>query len=195
MSFPAEAPSVRPPGLKLGVFAGGGPFPRLVAPGIAIGDPARLSSRDPSYMHIGLTHVLIRATVHPFSTRAPAINAPTSAVPSVGACVEGVVPLVFGERQTLREVVELLVRVRAAYPHGWILIGEPFVATAYLMAIEQWDLLGTWRLVTGEALARAVFRQVHSVIGQFARDVEEEGKRLALEEELLDLRRQKLQLQ
>ena len=197
MSFPAEAPSARPPGLKLGVFAGGGPFPRLVAPGIVVGDPARLSSRDASYMHIGLTHVLIRAPsvpVHPFSTRAPAANV-TPAAASAGYGVEGVVPLVFGERQTLREVVELLVQVRAAHPHGRILIGEPFVATAYLMAIEQRDLHGTWRLVTGEALARAVFRQVHAVLGQFARDVEEEGKRLAREEELIELRRQKLQLQ
>jgi len=200
MSFPAEAPSVRPPGVKLGVFAGGGPFPRLVAPGIVVGDPARLNSCDPSYMHIGLTHVLIRATsthVHPFSTRASTVIVPTAAAPGAGtgAGVEGVVPLVFGERQSLREVVELLVRVRAAFPPGRILVGEPFVATAYLMAIEQRDLHGTWRLVTGEALARAVFRQVHAVLGQFARDVEEEGKRLAREEELLELRRQKLQLQ
>ncbi|KAI9453137.1 hypothetical protein BJY52DRAFT_858842 [Lactarius psammicola] len=197
MSFPAEAPSVRPPGLKLGVFAGGGPFPRLVAPGIVVGDPARLSSRDPSYTYIGLTHVLIRATsahVHPFSTRAPPTTTAANAPPAGGA-LEGVVPLVFGERQSLREVVELLVRVRAAFPHGRILVGEPFVATAYLMAIEQRDLHGTWRLVTGEALARAVFRQVHAVLGQFARDVDEEGKRLAREEELLELRRQKLQLQ
>ena len=180
MSFPAEAPSVRPSGLKLGVFAGGGPFPRLVAPGIVVGDPAHLGSRDPSYTHVGLTHVLIRATsahAHLFSTAA------------------GVVPLVFGERQSLREVVELLVWARAAHPLGRILVGEPFVATAYLMAIEQRDLYGTWRLVTGEALVRTLFRQVHAVLGQFARDVEEEGKRLAREEELLELRQQKLQLQ
>jgi hypothetical protein len=188
MSFPAEAPSIHPPGLKLGVFAGGGPFPRLVAPGIVVGDPAHLNSRDPSYMHIGLTHVLIRAISYPFSTRAPIANAPT-------ACVDGVVPLVFGEGQSLREVVELLVWVRAAHPLGLILVGEPFVATAYLMAIEQRDLYGTWRLVTGETLARSLFRQVHAVLGQFARDVEEEGKRLAREEELLELRKQKLQLQ
>ncbi|KAF8256599.1 hypothetical protein EI94DRAFT_1856153 [Lactarius quietus] len=192
MSFPAEAPSARPSGLKLGVFAGGGPFPRLVAPGIVVGDPAQLSSGDPSYMYIGLTHVLIRATsahAHPFCS----VNVPAGAAP--GAGVDGVAPLVFGERQSLREVVELLVRVRAAHPHGRILVGEPFVATAYLMAIEQRDLHGTWRLVTGEALARAIFRQVHAVLGQFARDVEEEGKRLAREEELLELRRQKLQMQ
>ncbi|KAH9062366.1 hypothetical protein EDB87DRAFT_1575853 [Lactarius vividus] len=186
MSFPAEAPSVRPPGIKLGVFAGGGPFPRLAAPGIVVGDPAQLSSRDPSYMHIGLTHVLIRTTVNPF-TRTP------TATP--GAGIEGIAPLVFEEQQSLREVVELLVRVRSAHPHGRVLVGEPFVATAYLMAIEGRDLYGTWRLVTGEALARAVFRQVHAVLGQFARDVEEEGKRLAREEELIELRREKLQLQ
>ena len=191
MSFPAEVPSVRPAGLKLGVFAGGGPFPRLVAPGIVVGDPTQLSSRDPSYMHIGLTHVLIRAAsmhVQPFSS-----DAPTTAVP--GAGVDGVALVVFEERQSLREVVELLVRVRAAHPHGRILVGEPYVATAYLMAIEQRDLHGTWRLVTGEALARAVFRQVHAVLGQFARDVDEEGKRLAREEELVELRRQKIQMQ
>ncbi len=37
-------------------------------------------------MHIGLTHVLIRATsahVDPFSTRAPAVKAPTAAAPGV----------------------------------------------------------------------------------------------------------------
>jgi hypothetical protein len=43
--------------------------------------------------------------------------------------------LVIGERQTLREADELLVRV--AYPRGRALLGgEPFVAAAYLMAIE-----------------------------------------------------------
>jgi hypothetical protein len=94
--------------------------------------------------------------------------------------------LLIGEGQTLREVVEFLVRVRVVRPHGRILIfGEPFVAAAYLMAIEGRDLGSTWRLVTGdsEALAsREVFREVHCVLGKFARDVEEEGQRLAKEE-------------
>jgi hypothetical protein len=95
--------------------------------------------------------------------------------------------VLIGEAQTLREVVELLVRMRVARPRGRILIfGEPFVAAAYLMAIEGRDLRSTWRLVTGDsgALAsREVFREVHGVLGKFARDVEEEGKRLAREEE------------
>jgi hypothetical protein len=184
MSFPAEAPTSRPPGLKLGVFAGGGPFPRLVAPGIVVGDPGQLISHDASYTQIGLKHVLIRSTsvhMHTFTNG--------------GAGIEGVTPVVFGERQSLREVVELLVRVRVAHPHGRILVGEPFVATAYLMAIEQRDLHNTWRLVTGEALARSVFRDVHAVLGQFARDVEEEGKRLAREEEMVELRKLRMQMQ
>jgi len=62
-------------------------------------------------------------------------------------------------------------------------VGEPFVAVAYLMAIEGRDLQGTWRLVTGEALSRKVYREVHGVLGKFAKDVEEEGKRLARDEE------------
>ena len=195
MSFPAEAPSIRPPGLKLGVFAGGGPFPRLVAAGIVVGDPEQLRTSDPSYTQIGLTHVLIRGPTAQQQPQPPIDPFSTPAAAAAAAGSNAIVPLVFGERQSLREVVELLVRVRAAHPHGRILVGEPFVATAYLMAIEQRDLHGTWRLVTGEALARTLFRQVHAVLGQFARDVEEEGKRLAREEELLDLRRQKLQLQ
>jgi len=81
----------------------------------------------------------------------------------------------------LREVVEFLVRVRVACPHGRILIvGEPFVAVAYLMAIEGRDLQGTWRLVTGEVLSRKVYRDV---LRKFAKDVEGEGKRLAREQE------------
>jgi hypothetical protein len=51
------------------------------------------------------------------------------------------------------------------------------------MAIEGRDLQGTWRLVTGEALSRNVYKEVHGVPGKFAKDVEEEGKRLAREEE------------
>jgi hypothetical protein len=43
MSFPSKDPSSHPPGLALGVFADGGPFPRLVAPGIVVGDPAQFS--------------------------------------------------------------------------------------------------------------------------------------------------------
>jgi hypothetical protein len=176
MSFPAEAPSANPDGPNL---AGGGPFPRLAAPGIVVGSTAQLRSHDPSYTHIGLTHVLLRANPY---------QSPTSGV-------EGITAVIFGEGQSLREVVEMLVRVRSAHPHGRILVGEPYVATAYLMAIEQRDLYGTWRLVTGEPLARSLFRQVHAVLGKFARDVEEEGKRLAREEELLELRRQKVLMQ
>lgn len=165
MSFPAEAPSSYPPGLKLGIFAGGGPFPRLVAPGIVVGSPAQLGAGDPSYRQMGLTHVLTRSE-------------------GVALCPrdESVVLLIIGEQQTLREVVELLVCVRSAVPGGRILVGEPYVATAYLMAIEGRDLYGTWRLVTGESLTRKVFRQVHGVLQQFSKDVEEEGKKLAKEE-------------
>ncbi|KAI9442709.1 hypothetical protein H4582DRAFT_1306565, partial [Lactarius indigo] len=108
MSFPAEAPSVRPPWGQTGRLRGRRALPSgSPQPGIVVGDPAQLSSRDPSYMHIGLTHVLIRTTVHPF-TRTP------TATP--GAGIEGIAPLVFGERQSLREVVELLVRVRSCAP-------------------------------------------------------------------------------
>lgn len=51
------------------------------------------------------------------------------------------------------------------------------------MAIEGRDLQGTWRLVTSEALSRDVYKEVHDVLGKFAKDVEEEGRRLAREEE------------
>jgi hypothetical protein len=166
MSFPAEAPSTHPPGLKLGVFAGGGPFPRLVAPGIVVGNPAYLGAGDPSYKQMGLTHVLTRSEG-------------AAVCPQDGS----VVLLVIGEQQTLREVVELLVYTRSAAPRGCILVGEPYVTTAYLMAIEGRDLNTTWRLVTGECLTRKVLRQVHGVLTQFAKDVEEEGKKLAKEEE------------
>jgi hypothetical protein len=168
MSFPAEAPSVHPPGLKLGVFAGGGPFPRLVAPGIVVGNPADLIAGDPSYKQMGLTHVL---------TRSNGVAA--------GLCPQdgSVVLLIIEEQQTLREVVELVVHSRCASPQGRILIGEPYVATAYLMAIEGRELDKTWRLVTGESLTRKVLGQVHNVLREFAKDVEEEGKRLAKEEE------------
>ena len=182
MSFPAEAPTTRPPGLKLGIFAGGGPFPRLVAPGIVVGDPAELLARSTSYMQIGLKHVLLRST----STHMSSFSATTN--------IEDVTAVVFNERQSLREVVELLVRVRVAHPHGRILVGEPYVATAYLMVIEQRDLHATWRLVTGEPLARPLFRDVHAVLGVFARDVEEEGKRLAREEEMVELRKLRVQM-
>ena len=182
MSFPAEAPTTRPPGLKLGIFAGGGPLPRLVAPGIVVGDPAELLARSTSYMQIGLKHVLLRST----STHMSSFSATTN--------IEDVTAVVFNERQSLREVVELLVRVRVAHPHGRILVGEPYVATAYLMAIEQRDLHATWRLVTGEPLARPLFRDVHAVLGVFARDVEEEGKRLAREEEMVELRKLRVQM-
>lgn len=182
MSFPAEAPTTRPPGLKLGIFAGGGPFPRLVAPGIVVGDPAELLARSTSYMQIGLKHVLLRST----STHTSSFSTTTN--------IEDVTAVVFNERQSLREVVELLVRVRVAHPHGRILVGEPYVATAYLMAIEQRDLHATWRLVTGEPLARPLFRDVHAVLGVFARDVEEEGKRLAREEEMVELRKLRVQM-
>ena len=182
MSFPAEAPTTRPPGLKLGIFAGGGPFPRLVAPGIVVGDPAELLARSTSYMQIGLKHVLLRST----STHTSSFSTTTN--------IEDVTAVVFNERQSLREVVELLVRVRVAHPHGRILVGEPYVATAYLMAIEQRDLRATWRLVTGEPLARPLFRDVHAVLGVFARDVEEEGKRLAREEEMVELRKLRVQM-
>jgi hypothetical protein len=169
MSFPAEAPSIHPPGLKLGVFAGGGPFPRLVAPGIVVGNPADLvPGGDPSYTQMGLTHVLTR------SNGAAALCPPQDG---------GVSLLIIEEQQTLREVVELVVHARSAAPRGRILIGEPYVATAYLMAIEGRELDQTWRLVTGETLTPKVLRQVHNVLRQFAKDVEEEGKRLAMEEE------------
>jgi len=192
MSFPSKAPSSHPPGFKLGVFAGGGPFPRLVAPGIVVGDPGQFSpgagmgvgahagvgagasanaNAASSYWQMGLTHVL---------TRAGGIGAQLQFPQDAGS----VELLIIEEEQTLREVVELLVRARVACPHGRILIvGEPFVAVAYMMAIEGRDLQGTWRLVTGEALSRRVYREVHGVLGKFAKDVEEEGKRLAREEE------------
>ena len=186
MSFPTNAPSSHPPGLKLGVFAGGGPFPRLVAPGIVVDDPAQFSPGAGmgmgvgaipitalSYWRTGLTHVLTRGA------RISQLQSQLQ-LPQDGS----VQLLIIKEQQTLREVVELLVRVRVACPHGRILIvGEPFVAVAYLMAIEGRDLQGTWRLVTGEALSRKVHREVHDVLGKFAKDVEEEGKRLAREEE------------
>ncbi len=194
MSFPSKAPSSHPPGLKLGVFAGGGPFPRLVAPGIVVGDPGQFSpgagmgvgahagagasananaASSSSYWQMGLTHVLTRAR--------GGIGAQLPFPQDAGSSVE---LLMIEEEQTLREVVELLVGVRVACPHGRILIvGEPFVAVAYMMAIEGRDLQGTWRLVTGEALSRRVYREVHGVLGKFAKDVEEEGKRLAREEE------------
>ena len=212
MSFPSKAPSSLPPGLKLGVFAGGGPFPRLVAPGIVVDDPAHhlcsnpgagaiaasttttTPSLSPSYAQMGLTHVLMRtsrasqphlhlhlpADLMRMMTRGSGSNDNDNDSNSLQL-------LLIGEGQTLREVVEFLVRVRVARPHGRILVfGEPFVAAAYLMAIEGRDLGSTWRLVTGdpEALAsREMFREVHCVLGKFARDVEEEGKRLAREEE------------
>jgi hypothetical protein len=206
MSFPSKAPSSLPPGLKLGVFAGGGPFPRLVAPGIVVDDPAHLSaipsagagvgairatpssSPSSSYALLGLTHVLMRAS------RAAELRLH---LPQELTNVSGrdsnhwqqqqqLQQLLIGEDQTLREVVELLVHVRVACPHGRILIfGEPFVAAAYLMAIEGRDLGGTWRLVTGDPeglSSHEVFKEVHCVLGKFARDVEEEGKKLVREE-------------
>ena len=185
MSFPSKAPSSHPPGLKLGVFAGGGPFPRLVAPGIVVGQPELFSSSgtgagtdasESSHRQMGpaVTHVLTRA-----GRGGGGIGAQSES-PQDGS----VELLMIEEEQTLREVVESLVRARVACPHGRILIvGEPFVAVAYLMAIEGRDLQGTWRLVTGEALSRKVYREVHGVLGKFAKDVEEEGKRLAREEE------------
>jgi hypothetical protein len=228
MSFPAKAPSGHPPGLKLGVFAGGGPFPRLVAPGIVVDDPAQQlglvvldhdhdhldaaawgdvssfsfsfsssssSSRESSYHAyvyartggptLTLTHVLTRrsaaAYIHPGPHPHWAQNGNGSGNGN-GMVPVPVTLLVIEEQQTLREVVELLVRVRVALPRACILVGEPFVAVAYLMAIEGRDLLGTWRLVTGESLSRKVFREVHAVLGKFAKDVEEEGKKLAREE-------------
>jgi len=184
MSFPAKAPSSHPPGLKLGVFAGGGPFPRLVAPGIVVGDPAQLAMSDPAYLQMGLTHVLVRSAGAAQCSSQPQ---PQPQPQDGGMMIRtGTVGLVIiGERQTLRQVVELLVRVRVAAPCGRILVGEPYVATAYLMAIEGRDLLGTWRLVTGEELEMRgkVFREVHGVLNRFAREVEEEDKRLAREEE------------
>jgi len=186
MSFPSKAPSSHPPGLKLGVFAGGGPFPRLVAPGIVLGDPAQFSSGPGTSAYTGASESSHRqtglaVTVTHVLTRAGGIGA------QLRFPQDGSVPvelLIIEEEQTLREVVELLVRARVAYPHERILIvGEPFVAVAYLMAIEGRDLQGTWRLVTGEALSRQVYREVHGVLGKFAKDVEEEGKRLAREEE------------
>jgi hypothetical protein len=187
MSFPIKAPSSHPPGLKLGVFAGGGPFPRLVAPGIVVGDPARLAMNDPAYLQMGLTHVLVRSTgaAQCSSQPQPQLQDGRGMV-RTGTVVAGPVALVIiGERQTLRQVVELLVRVRVAAPCGRILVGEPYVAAAYLMAIEGRDLRGTWRLVTGSELEMRgkVFREVHGVLNRFAREVEEEGKRLAREEE------------
>ena len=213
MSFPSKAPSSHPPGLKLGVFAGGGPFPRLVAPGIVVvgdlaqlcasanpGFPSSSSSSSPLatgiggsalalasapststsasayYAQMGVTHVLTRYS-----------SSSSSGIAELRLPADGSVQLLLiGEAQTLREVVELLVRVRVARPHGQILVvGEPYVAAAYLMAIEGRDLQGTWRLVTGEALSgsRGVFKEVHGVLGTFAREVEEEGKRIAMEEE------------
>lgn len=194
MSFPSKAPSSHPPGLKLGVFAGGGPFPRLVAPGIVVSDLAQFTPgagmgmgmstgvgvgahvgaiAASSHWQMGLTHVLTRAAG--IAQLQSQLQLPQDGTVQL---------LMIDEGQTLREVVETLVRVRVACPHGRILIvGEPFVAVAYLMAIEGRDLHGTWRLVTGEALSRKVYREVHGVLGKFAKDVEEEGKRLAREEE------------
>jgi hypothetical protein len=41
-----------------------------------------------------------------------------------------------GSSRRLREVVEVVVHTRSAAPRGHILVGEPYVATAYLIAIE-----------------------------------------------------------
>jgi hypothetical protein len=219
MSFPSEAPSSLPPGLKLGVFAGGGPFPRLVAPGIVVDDPAHHICSNPgagvgtgaiaastappapapllspSYAQMGLTHVLMRTSRVTQPHLHPHLPADLMRMMTRGSNnnnSDTLQLLLIGEGQTLREVVEFLVRVRVARPHGRILVfGEPFVAAAYLMAIEGRDLGSTWRLVTGdsEALtAREVFREVHGVLNKFARDVEEEGKRVAREEEEEQLR-------
>jgi hypothetical protein len=68
------------------------------------------------------------------------------------------------------------------------------------MAIEERDLQGAWRLVTGETLSgpgsfvdRKVFKEVHGVLGAFAREVEEEGKRVAREEEWNEVQQQQQQ--
>jgi hypothetical protein len=92
--------------------------------------------------------------------------------------------LIIDEQETLREVVVGVAGLRARRMPAWVdsRRREPFVAVAYLMAIEGRDLHCTWRLVTGEALSRNVY-EVHGVLGKFAKDVEEEGKRLAREEE------------
>jgi hypothetical protein len=219
MSFPFKVPSSLPPGLKLGVFAGGGPFPRLVAPGIAVDDPIHLSpststststipNPNPNlsantgaananaieeeasplsspYTQLGLTHVLMRAS------RATQLHLHLPPNLSKKMKMSGSPELqlvLIRDGQTLREVVEVLVRVRVARPHGRILIfGEPYVAVAYLMAIEGRDLKSTWRVVTGDSEALAsrgvLYREVQGVLGKFARDVEEEGKKVAREEE------------
>lgn len=204
MSFPSKAPSSLPPGLKLGVFAGGGPFPRLVAPGIVVGDRDLSSHLQPQSQsqlgpgagsfyaqQLGLTHVLTRpdSTHLAYQILSPppqdgSASTSTGSVMNANANTNTNV-LVIGERQTLRETVELLVRVRVACPRGRILLlgGEPFVAAAYLMAIEGRDLQASWRLVTGETLEPGVFKEVHRVLGAFARDVEQEGMRLARAEE------------
>ena len=223
MSFPSKAPSSLPPGLKLGVFAGGGPFPRLVAPGIVVGDrdpsshlephpklrlgpgcsssPSSSSSSSHAQQQLGLTHVLTRSESAPLAhqillpqqQQQQQQDGSGSNTGSATAATGGAMNadsnsnvLIIGEQQTLRETVELLVRVRVACPWSRILLlgGEPFVAAAYLMAIEGRDLQASWRLVTGETLEPRVFREVHRVLSAFAKDVEEEGRRLArLEEE------------
>ena len=222
MSFPSKAPSSLPPGLKLGVFAGGGPFPRLVAPGIVVGDrdlsshlrpqprPRPRSQLKPGAgsfyaQQLGLTHVLTRADSAHLAYQIlspPPQNGSTSTSTSASTSTSSVTNananmntnvLVIGEKQTLRETVELLVRVRVACPRGRMLLlgGEPFVAAAYLMAIEGRDLQASWRLVTGETLEPGVFKEVHRVLGAFARDVEQEGRRLARAEEEARKRQQR----
>ena len=178
MSFPTKAPSSHPPGLKLGAlseacrarYCRGGPGAVLSQRGHGRG---RACGRGRILLADGTNARLDAGGGH----RAAAVAAAAPARRErAGFDIE--------EQQTLREVVELLVRVRVACPHGRILtVGEPFVAVAYLMAIEGRDLQGTWRLVTGEALSRKVYREVHGVLGKFAKDVEEEGKRLARDEE------------
>ena len=219
MSFPSKAPSSLPPGLKLGVFAGGGPFPRLIAPGIVVGDrdpsshlrvasqaqlrPGAGSSSSSSHaQHLGLTHVLTRPDSAHLAYQILLLqqqqdgssSTTTSGVPNADLSSN---VLIIGEQQTLRETVELLVRVRVACPRSRILLlgGEPFVAAAYLMAIEARDLQASWRLVTGETLEPCVFREVHRVLSAFARDVEEEGKRLARVEEEEERRKRRQQLE
>ncbi|KAI0292506.1 hypothetical protein B0F90DRAFT_276669 [Multifurca ochricompacta] len=159
MSFPAEAPTCLPFGLKTG-----DPLPRLVAPGIVVGDPSRLGAGEPAYTQIGLTHVLTRPEG-------------SAQLPQDGS----VTFLIILPHHTLRHVVEFLVQLRVSEPYGKVLIGEPFVATAYLMSIEKKGLYSTWRLVTGESLTRKLFKSVHEVLGPFAKDMDEEGKRVERE--------------
>ncbi|KAI0258209.1 hypothetical protein BC834DRAFT_975363 [Gloeopeniophorella convolvens] len=148
MSFLSEAPYYNP---------SKGPFPRLIAPGIVLGSVERMAAGDPNYTFLGLTHVLTRPG-------------------DILSCPRTLSLLVIDERKTLRDVVDMLVHVRNTQ-RACVLVTEPYVAAAYLLAAERRDLFGAWRLVAGEELTQQVFGGVHAVLGQFARDCYEESRR------------------